>query len=1130
MNGFLPLTTEEMTTLGWELPEFCIVSGDAYIDHPSFGTAIISRILERAGFRVAIIAQPDWHATKDFMRFGKPKLGFLVTAGNLDSMVAHYTVNKRKRSEDAYTPGGVRGKRPDRACIVYTNRIREAYGDIPVILGGIEASLRRFAHYDYWDDRVRHSVLVDAGADLLVYGMGEKPIVDIAQQLARGIPVKQIHDVPGTAYAVTALESDAGVMPGFSDVSTDMDAYNKAFMMQQQHNDEWGRKALAQSYEKGFIVANAPPKPMNSSQMDEVYALPYMRGQHPSYTREIPALSEALFSLTSNRGCFGGCSFCALHYHQGRTVQARSHASLIAEAKTMTKDPRFKGYIHDVGGPTANFRQPSCKQQLKYGVCKDKSCLVPRCENLDVSHWDYLSLLRKLRGLDGVKKVFVRSGIRYDYVMYDRDKTFLEELLVHHVSGQLRVAPEHTAPTVLHLMGKPEDTVYERFCQRFEAIKQNNALDLYLVPYFMSSHPGSNMDAAIALACEMKKTGQRPEQVQDFYPTPGTLSTAMYYTGMDPRDGRAVYVPKSNDEKRMQRALLQYFMLQNAVLVRRALMEADREDLIGFDSACLVKPAFDRTNERPTVTQSGTKNGKSKSTETGKGRTRPNEEIKAMQGNDGRRSKGAPRGKSTGSAPGGNYRGNKPAPGGDSYKARPAQGQTGEGGEARPQRSYSSGRPTQNRDGYRPRPAQGQTAEGGEARPQRSYSSGRPTQNRDGYRPRPAQGQTGEGGEARPKRSYSSDRPAQNRDGYRPRPAQGQTAEGGEARPQRTFRSDRPTQNRDGYRPRPAQGQTGEGGEARPQRTYSSDRPTQNRDGYRPRPAQGQTGEGGEARPQRTYRSDRPTQNRDGYRPRPAQGQIGEGGEARPQRSYSSDRPAQNRDGYRPRPAQGQTGEGGESRPKRSYSSERPTQNRDGYRPRPAQGQTGEGGEARPQRSYSSDRPTQNRDGYRPRPAQGQTGEGGEARPQRSYSSDRPAQNRDGYRPRPAQGQTGQGGEARPKRSYSSDRPTQNRDGYRPRPAQGQTGEGAEARPKRSYSSDRPAQNRDGYRPRSAQGQTGEGGEARPQRGYQGSKPGGYPARPSKSTQERPNAPRPAGGKPAPKSGMRPTRGGTRKP
>ena len=724
---------------------------------------------------------------------------FFVTAGNLDSMVAHYTVNKKRRSEDAYTPGGKAGKRPDRACIVYSNRIRQAYGDVPIILGGIEASLRRFAHYDYWDDKVRHSILVDSGADLLVYGMGEKPVVQIADLLARGIPIRQVRDVPGTAYSATDVPDEAVVMPGFSQIVQDKVSYNEAFMLQQRENDAVGSRVLAQPFEKGFVIANPPPKPLTIAEMDNVYALPYMRDRHPSYSEEVPALYEVLFSLTSNRGCFGGCSFCALHYHQGRTVQIRSHASLIDEAKGMIKDPRFKGYIHDVGGPTANFRQPACSKQLKHGVCRNRSCLVPKCESLEVSHRDYLNLLRKLRELPGVKKVFVRSGIRYDYVMYDRDKSFLEELLLHHVSGQLRVAPEHSQPSVLHLMGKPDPSVYERFCQRFEAIAKNNALDIYIVPYYISSHPGSNLDAAIALACEMKRTGQRPEQVQDFYPTPATLSTAMYYTGMDPRDSREVYVPKSMEEKRMQRALLQFFLPYNAPTVRRALLAAGREDLIGYDADCLVKPARDEDNTIRFETM--TNSGRGKYMDKGYGKQ--------------------------GGGSGGGYR------------PKSAQGQ-GEGSiESKPQRNSRSGRPAQgansaqgaehtgngeyNRGGYRPKSAQGQGDGFIESRPQRNFKGGRPAQrtendgnaeySRGGYRPKSAQG-GGEGsGEPRPQRNFRS---GNSQGGYRPKGAQGGGEGSGESRPQRNFRSGRPEQrtentrnteyNQGGYRPKGAQG------------------------------------------------------------------------------------------------------------------------------------------------------------------------------------------------------------------------------------------------------------------------------------------------------------------------------------
>lgn len=592
-NGFLPVSREEILALKWDRPDFCLVTGDAYIDHPSFGAAIIGRVLESKGYKVAIIAQPNWHSLDDFKRFGRPRLGFLVTAGNIDSMVCHYTASKKPRSEDAYTPGGRAGKRPDRATIVYVNKIREAYSRMPVIIGGIEASLRRFAHYDYWDDKVRRSLLVDTGADLLIYGMGERPIVEIADAMNSGVPISEIKEVRGTCYLTAALEEgkDYTVIEDYDAVKSDKEAYCRAFMQQQNETDAIRGKTLVQQHGKVYVVANPPPAPLTTRQMDAVYALPFMREPHVSYREHIPAIDEVEFSITSARGCFGACSFCALTYHQGRTVQARSHSSILNEAREMTEKPNFKGYIHDVGGPTANFRTPSCRKQKERGVCADKQCLHPRCRNLEVSHKDYRILLEKLRSLEGVKKVFIRSGLRYDYIMYDRDSSFMRDLVEHHISGQLKVAPEHVSSTVLDLMGKPSLELYDRFVQRYYALNQSMGKEQYLVPYFMSSHPGSDINAAIELACYLKETGQRPEQVQDFYPTPGTLSTTMFYTGLDPRTMMPVYVPKTAQEKRLQRALLQFYRSENASLVREALEKADRQDLIGFGKNCLVRPA-----------------------------------------------------------------------------------------------------------------------------------------------------------------------------------------------------------------------------------------------------------------------------------------------------------------------------------------------------------------------------------------------------------------------------------------------------------------------------------------------------------------------------------------------------------
>nr|WP_243108453.1 YgiQ family radical SAM protein [Maliibacterium massiliense] len=583
------MSPEEMHDLGWDRPDFCLVTGDAYIDHPSFGAAIIGRALEAQGFQVVVIAQPDWRTLVDFQRFGRPRLGFLVTSGNIDSMVCHYSVGGRRRKSDAYTPGGRMGKRPDRATIVYCNQIRKAYRRMPIIIGGIEASLRRFAHYDYWDNTVRRSILVDSGADLLVYGMAERSVVEVARRMHAGERLRDIRDVPGTAYLAETLEGvEAQQIDSFETVKQDKRAYARAFLDQQRETDGLRGRRLAQPHGAAFVVVNPPAPPLSTAQLDASYDLPYMRAPHPSYKEHIPAMDEVSFSITSCRGCYGGCSFCALTYHQGRTVQARSHASILREARQMTQMPGFKGYIHDVGGPTANFRQPACKAQLKRGVCADRACLWPRCPKLEVTHSDYRALLAELRKVPGVKKVFVRSGLRFDYIMYDKDAGFLRDLVQHHISGQLKVAPEHVDDTVLHYMGKPPREVYDRFLQRYRALNAQMGREQYIVPYFMSSHPGSDLNAAIALACYMKETGQRPEQVQDFYPTPGTLSTTMFYTGLDPRDGKPVYVPRDPHEKRLQRALLQFYMPENAPLVREALRRAARDDLIGSGKRCLV--------------------------------------------------------------------------------------------------------------------------------------------------------------------------------------------------------------------------------------------------------------------------------------------------------------------------------------------------------------------------------------------------------------------------------------------------------------------------------------------------------------------------------------------------------------
>lgn len=589
-----PMTPADMKAANLSQLDFVYVTGDAFIDHPSFGVAIIARVLQDNGYTVGIIAQPDWHSADDFRRLGEPRLGYLVTSGNIDSMVNHYTVAKHQRSEDAYTPGGKAGKRPDRAVIVYANRCREAYRNVPIIIGGIEASLRRFAHYDYWDDRVRHSILYDACADILLYGMGENSIVEVANALRDGKNVREITDVRGSCYRVSTLDAVADYieLPSYQTVRQDKDAYAKAFMAESAEQDAIRGKRLVQAHEKGYLVANPPALPLTTAQLDHVYALPYTYLPHPSYKEHIPALDEVRFSITSARGCYGGCSFCALTFHQGRVIQARSHASILKEAERMTHERDFKGYIHDVGGPTANFRQPACEKQKTAGTCANRQCIgFSPCKNLRVSHSDYLELLQKLRALPGIKKVFVRSGIRYDYMMYDKDRSFFKELVAHHISGQLKVAPEHVSDRVLYYMNKPKHEVYERFAQAYAQMNKAAGKDQYVVPYLISSHPGCQISDAIELTQYLKKMNHHPEQVQDFYPTPGTLSTCMYYTGKDPRTMEPVYVPRSPEEKAMQRALMQWFLPRNFALVRKALQKADRDDLIGYEKECLVPPA-----------------------------------------------------------------------------------------------------------------------------------------------------------------------------------------------------------------------------------------------------------------------------------------------------------------------------------------------------------------------------------------------------------------------------------------------------------------------------------------------------------------------------------------------------------
>ena len=596
MKDFLPISKEDMKKRGWEQVDFTYVIGDAYVDHSSFGPAIISRVLESRGFKVGIIAQPDWKNEESINVFGRPRLGFLVSGGNMDPMVNHYTVSKKRRKTDAYTPGGVIGKRPDHATVVYCNLIKKLYKDSPIIIGGIEASLRRLAHYDYWSDSLKRSILLDSQADIISYGMGEHSIVEIAEALDSGLDVKDVTFIDGTVYKTKEIENvyDYEMLPSYEDLKADKLNYARSFNIQYMNTDPFTGKRLVEPYDKGiYVVQNPAAKPLTQIEMDDVYALPYMNTYHPVYEKDggVPAISEIKFSITSNRGCFGSCSFCALTFHQGRILQTRSHESIIEEAKAMTEEPDFKGYIHDVGGPTANFRHPACKKQLIHGACPNKQCLFPKpCQNLVVDHKDYLELLRKLRELPNVKKVFVRSGIRFDYVMADSDDRFLRELCQYHVSGQLKVAPEHVADAVLQKMGKPENQVYRSFVEKYQEINRKLGKEQYLVPYLMSSHPGSTLKEAVTLAEYLRDLGYMPEQVQDFYPTPSTISTCMYYTGLDPRTMEPVYVPTNPHEKAMQRALIQYRKPQNYELVKEALIKAGRTDLIGFDKKCLIRP------------------------------------------------------------------------------------------------------------------------------------------------------------------------------------------------------------------------------------------------------------------------------------------------------------------------------------------------------------------------------------------------------------------------------------------------------------------------------------------------------------------------------------------------------------
>ena len=625
---------EDMKKRGWTQADFVFVIGDAYVDHPSFGPAIISRLLERYGYKVCMIAQPDWKNDKSIDVFGRPRLGFLVCGGNMDSMVNHYSVSKKRRQKDAYSPGGQMGLRPDYATTVYCNLIRRTYKDVPIIIGGIEASLRRMAHYDYWSDKLKHSILVDSSADILSYGMGEHSMIEIAEALDSGIDVKDITFVRGTCYRtkdISGVPEDSIILPDYDSLSKDRLEYARSFYTQYINTDSYSAKTLVEGYgNRGYVVQNPPAYPLTQMEMDDVYDLPYMNNYHPIYEEAggIPAISEIKFSLTSNRGCFGGCSFCALTFHQGRIIQTRSHESLIKEAERMTHDPDFKGYIHDVGGPTANFRHKSCAKQDKYGVCTNKQCLFPEpCRNLKVDHKDYVELLRKLEAVPGVKKVFIRSGIRFDYVMADSNDEFLKELCEKHISGQLRVAPEHVSDNVLRMMGKPQNSVYEKFIDRYKRVNAKTGKQQYVVPYLMSSHPGSTLKEAVELAEYVRDIGYMPEQVQDFYPTPSTISTCMYYTGVDPRTMKPVYVPHNPHEKAMQKALMMYRKPENYDLVKEALIKAGRQDLIGFDKKCLIAPRkMDRKGEHQGQRSYG-KNDKSKNNSIKNGKNSKNNKV-----------------------------------------------------------------------------------------------------------------------------------------------------------------------------------------------------------------------------------------------------------------------------------------------------------------------------------------------------------------------------------------------------------------------------------------------------------------------------------------------------------------------
>ncbi|MFR2259556.1 MAG: YgiQ family radical SAM protein [Clostridium sp.] len=642
IHDYLPVCREDMDRRGWDACDFVYVSGDAYVDHPSFGPAIISRLLEARGYKVGIIAQPDWKNPESIQILGKPRLGFLVSAGNMDSMVNHYSVSKKRRQQDSYTPGGVMGKRPDYATVVYCNLIRSVYKDAAIIVGGIEASLRRLAHYDYWSNKLKRSILLDSQADLISYGMGEHSIVEIADALNSGIDIKDITFIDGTVFKTRNLDIvyDYKMLPDYQELKDDKRVYAKSFFVQYSNTDPvLGKRLVEPYYGKEFVVQNPPAKPLTQEEMDEVYALPYMRNYHPCYEAEgaIPAIREIKFSLISNRGCFGACSFCALTFHQGRIIQARSHESLVEEAKLLTEEPDFKGYIHDVGGPTANFRFPACEKQLTKGACPNRQCLFPEpCKNIRADHSDYISLLRKLRAIPKVKKVFIRSGIRFDYVLADKNRAFLRELCEYHVSGQLKVAPEHVADAVLKRMGKPKNSVYMQFVKEYKEMNKKIGKEQYLVPYLMSSHPGSTLKEAVELAEYLRDLGYMPEQVQDFYPTPSTLSTCMYYTGLDPRTMEEVYTPHNPHEKAMQRALIQYRNPKNYELVKEALIKAGRTDLIGFDKKCLIRPRETHWGGNGVFVGNGARGGKKAAGGTGK--------KMAGNGKDAFRSAGKPAG------------------------------------------------------------------------------------------------------------------------------------------------------------------------------------------------------------------------------------------------------------------------------------------------------------------------------------------------------------------------------------------------------------------------------------------------------------------------------------------------------